>query len=341
MAICLVTGGAGFIGSHLVEALVHRGDAVRVLDDLSTGSLANLDQVQDRIEFLHADITDPQALAAAVEGADLVFHQAALPSVPESWNDPSATHHACATGTLLLLLAARQARVRRVVYAGSHRVYGNAPKLPKVETDPLCPASPYAVAKVAGECYCEIFTLVHGLETVRLRYFNVYGPRQRTDAGDASIVPRFLGAMLQSRRPLIYGDGTQTRDFTYVDDVVQANLLAAQARRVAGKVYNIAFGRQTSLLELADHVNGLLGTDLKPIHVPGCADDVQHTLANTSLAQTDLGFCPCIDVREGVRRCLAHLRSGWGSETEAAVPEVEFRPHALGLKNGRMVGNLP
>jgi nucleoside-diphosphate-sugar epimerase len=291
-----------------VEALVARGHAVRVLDDLSTGTLDNLREVWGRMEFLRGDVTDPEALRTALEGAELVFHQAALASVPRSLADPLATHHACATGTLRLLLAARDARVRRVIYAASSSAYGNSDKLPKQEADPTRPLSPYAAAKLAGEQYCAAFTQVYGLETVRLRYFNVYGPRQSPDSPYAAVIPLFLQALLEGRSPVIYGDGLQSRDFTFVADVVQANLLAAGASRAAGKVYNVAFGRRTTLLELLRHANELLGTDIPPVHAPPRPGDVRHSLADTALGQAELGFCPYTDVRRGLELCLPHYR---------------------------------
>jgi UDP-glucose 4-epimerase len=326
MAVCLVTGGAGFIGSHLVDALVAHGNEVRVLDNLSSGSLDNLRDSRDRIEFLEGDVTDRQALHRALEGAELVFHHAALTSVPRGLADPLATHHACATATLLLLLAAREAHVRRVIYAASSNVYGNGSTLPRQEKESARPLSPDAVAKLAGEYYCVSFTHVYGLETVRLRYFNVYGPRQAPDSPYAGVVPLFLQALLDGRSPVIHGDGLQSRDFTYVGDVVQANLLAARMSRVAGKVYNIAFGRRTTLLELLRHANDLLGTSIAPIHAPPRAGDVRHSLADTSLVQADLGFCPCTDVRRGLELTLPYYRERW-ERARADAPTILSGPH--------------
>jgi UDP-glucose 4-epimerase len=308
MPVCLVTGGAGFIGSHLVEALVAQGHAVRVLDNLSTGTPDNLREVWGQVEFLRGDVTDPEALRAALAGAELVFHLAALPSVSRSLVEPLATHQACASGTLLLLLAARDARARRVVYAASSSVYDDSEKLPRRETDPTRPLSPYAVAKLAGEQYCAAFTQVYGLQTVRLRYFNVYGPRQSPDGPHAAVIPLFLEALLGGRSPVIYGDGLQSRDFTFVGDVVQANLLAAGAPRAAGKVYNVAFGRRTTLLELLRQANELLGTDIPPVHAPPRLGDVRHSVADTALGQAELGFCPCTDLRRGLELCLPYYR---------------------------------
>ncbi len=309
MAMCLVTGGAGFIGSHLVEALLARHHRVRVLDNFSTGDPANLAALRDEIEVCDADITDRAALPAAMRGVELVFHQAALASVPRSVADPIATHEACATGTLNVLLAARDAGVRRVVYAASSSAYGNSDRLPKRESDPTAPLSPYAVAKLTGEHYCAAFSEVYGLETVRLRYFNVFGPRQSPDSPYAAVIPLFLRALLRGKPPRIHGDGQQSRDFTFVDDVVQANLLAAEAPGVSGRVYNIACGRRTSLLELVATINRLLGTEIAPTHDAPRPGDVRHSQADIARARTELGYCPQSDIESGVRRCIAYLSS--------------------------------
>jgi UDP-glucose 4-epimerase len=304
MARCLVTGGAGFIGSHLVEALLAAGHQVRVLDDLSTGDAANLAAVRNRIDFAQGDIRDPATVGAAVRGTELVFHQAALPSVPRSVADPVTTHEVCATGTLRVLVAARDAKVRRVVYAASSSAYGNLPGLPRRASDPTLPRSPYAVAKLAGEHYCVAFSDVYGLETVRLRYFNVYGPRQAPDSPYAAVIPKFLQAMRAGQSPTIQGDGEQSRDFTYIDDVVRANLLAAEAPGVSGRVYNLACGRRTSLLELVARINALLGTDIRPVHEAPRPGDVRHSQADISAAQADLGYAPRVGIDEGLRLCL-------------------------------------
>jgi UDP-glucose 4-epimerase len=304
VAICLVTGGAGFIGSHLAEALVGEGHTVRVLDNFSTGSRDNLAALRDRAEVLEGDVTDPAAVRAAARGAEVIFHQAALASVPRSVADPLATHHACATGTLNVLLAARDARARRVVYAASSSAYGNSERLPKHEDDPARPLSPYAAAKLAGEQYCAAFTEVYGLETVRLRYFNVFGPRQTPDSPYAAVIPRFIQALTDGRSPVIHGDGGQSRDFTYVADVVQANLKAADAPRAAGRLYNVACGRRTTLLELVGHLNDLLGTRIAPTHADPRSGDVRHSQADIERARADLGYRPTTDVPAGLRRCL-------------------------------------
>ena len=303
MAHCLVTGGGGFIGSHLVEALVEQGRDVRVLDDFSTGNPSNLDHVRASIEVAVGDITDLEQVNDAMEDVELVFHQAALASVPRSIANPLATHEVCATGTLNVLMAARKHKVRRVVYAASSSAYGASPRLPKRETDLPQPLSPYAVAKLVGEHYCASFTEVYGLETVRLRYFNVYGPGQPPDSPYAAVIPLFFNAMLNGEQPTIHGDGQQSRDFTYVSDVVRANLLAATASGVAGKVYNVACNRRTSLLELVAGINDMLGTAIKPLHTVARPGDVRHSQADISAAQADLGYQPTIDVAEGLRRC--------------------------------------
>ena len=308
MSVYLVTGGAGFIGSHLVDALVEGGRRVRVLDNLSTGSLENFADSWGRFEWVRGDVTDLDAVRHAAEGADVVFHQAALASVPRSVADPLATHHACAEGTMNVLLAARDAGARRVVYAASSSAYGNGEGLPKREDDLPAPLSPYAAAKLAGEYYCAAFTEVYGLETVRLRYFNVFGPRQAPDNPYAAVVPRFLRAMLRGESPLIHGDGHQSRDFTPVADVVRANLLAAEAPAAAGKVYNIARGGRVSLLDLVKAINRLLGTRLEPRFGPPRPGDVRHSQADITRARQDLGYRPRVGLNEGLRATLDQLR---------------------------------
>jgi nucleoside-diphosphate-sugar epimerase len=308
MTVCLVTGGAGFIGSHLVEALLERGHTVRVLDNFSTGDPANLFAVRERVRVLDGDITDLTTVQTAVQGVEVVFHQAALASVPRSVADPMATHQACVNGTLHVLLAAREAGVRRVVYAASSSAYGNSVRLPKCENDPTLPLSPYAVAKLSGEHYCAAFSEVYGLETVRLRYFNVFGPRQSPDSAYAAVIPKFIEAMTGGGSPVIHGDGEQSRDFTFVADVVQANLLAAEAAGVSGKVFNIACGRRTSLLELVGQLNALLGSDIKPMHTAARPGDVRHSQASISRACEELGYQPTTDMATGLRRCLEWWR---------------------------------
>lgn len=304
MALSLVTGGAGFIGSHLVDALLERGDPVRVLDDFSTGSWENLEADRERLEVVEGDITDPSTVRAAMRGVEVVYHEAALASVPRSVANPLATHRVCVDGTLQVLLAARDAKVRRVVYAASSSAYGNSARLPKSESDPTAPLSPYAAAKLAGENYCAAFSEVYGLETVRLRYFNVFGPRQTPDSPYAAVIPLFIQALATNRNPTIHGDGEQSRDFTFVADVVQANLLAATAPGVSGRVYNVACGRRTSLLELIALLNGLLGTNIAAKHSASRVGDVKHSQAAIERACGDLGYRPTTQMKEGLRRCV-------------------------------------
>jgi UDP-glucose 4-epimerase len=246
-----------------------------------------------------------------------VFHQAALASVPRSVADPMATHRACVDGTLHVLLAARDAKVRRVVYAGSSSAYGNSERLPKRETDPTAPLSPYAVAKLAGEHYCAAFHQVYGLETVRLRYFNVFGPRQTPDSPYAAVIPLFIRAMLAGKAPLIHGDGRQSRDFTYIDNVVQGNLLAATAANIGGKVYNIACGGRYTLLAIVECLNRLLGTHIDPVHDQPRPGDVLHSQADITQARADLGYSPTIGLEEGLRRCVDHHRAALAKKVPA------------------------
>ncbi len=305
----LVTGGAGFIGSHLVEALVRRGERVRVLDNFVTGRRANLAEVADDVEIVEGDARDPDAVRRAVTGMDYVLHQAALASVQWSVDDPLTTHAANATGTLQVLDAARRAGVRRVLYAASAAAYGDDPTLPKHEDLPPRPLSPYAAAKLAGEHYCAAFARSYGLETVCLRYFNIYGPRQNPASQYASVVPRFITAMLRGEPPTIYGDGTQSRDFTYVDDVVQANLLALEAREANGEPINVASGVRYSLLDLVATLNAVLGTRLTPRHAPRRAGDVWHSQASIARAERVLGYRPRVALAEGLRRTVAWYRA--------------------------------
>jgi UDP-glucose 4-epimerase len=308
MQKCLVTGGGGFIGSHLVEGLLARGAAVRVLDDFSTGNRDNLAAVQSRVEILTGSITDAAAVQTAVRGQDVVFHLAALPSVVKSVEYPVATHEICATGTLLVLDAARQAGVRRVVYAASSSAYGNIPGAVRTEDDPLAPLSPYAAAKLAGEHYCRCFTATYGLESVRLRFFNVFGPRQDPHSPYSGVIALFATAMAEGRTPRIDGDGLQTRDFVYVENVVQALIKAADAPAAVGNVYNIGGGSSATVLDLVKHLNQLLGSAIQPIHGPARTGDVRHSQADISRARRDLGYEPTITFEEGLRRTLAAAR---------------------------------
>ena len=310
MTSCLVTGGAGFIGSHLVRGLVARGDRVRVLDNLSTGHLHNLAGVSDQIDLLQGDLRDEAAVARAVQGVDTIFHEAALASVPRSVAFPLESHAHCATGTLVLLNAARQASVRRVVYAGSSSAYGNLPFSSKREADFPTPLSPYAAAKLAGEFYCQAFFQTYGLETVCLRYFNVFGPRQDPASPYSAVIPIFIAKLLQGERPIIYGDGLQSRDFTYVENVVNANLKAAATQGAAGMTFNVGTGRSVSLLVILEHIQQMLGTKISPHMEPPRVGDVRDSLADVSQAEKVLGYVPQVDLEEGLRKTVDFYRAG-------------------------------
>lgn len=305
----LVTGGAGFIGSHIASALAERGDEVRVLDNLSTGNRANLDHLRGRVELIEGDVADAKAVARAVDGVELVFHQAAIASVPRSVEAPLETNSVCCTGTVTLLDAARRAGVRRVVYAGSSSAYGNQPFTSKREIDLPSPLSPYAAAKLAGELYCQAFTATYGLETVTIRYFNVFGPRQDPHSEYSAVIPLFVVAMLAGRQPTIFGDGLQSRDFTYIDNIVRGNLAAAEAAGAAGKSINVACGRQATLLDLIASINRVLGTAIEPVFAPARAGDVRESLADISLARELLAYEPEVDFDEGLRRSIDYYRS--------------------------------
>jgi UDP-glucose 4-epimerase len=304
----LVTGGAGFIGSHIARRLLATGHDVRVADNLSTGRLSNLDEIIGDIELLELDIRDADALIGAARGCELVFHVAALPSVPRSIANPGASHETNATGTLNVLTAARDAGVRRVVFASSSSIYGAARELPKRETMRPLPISPYAVSKLAAESYCRSFHEVYGMETVALRYFNVFGPRQDPNSEYAAVVPKFIRAFAQGESPVIFGDGEQSRDFTYVENVVSANMAAIDAPDVAGGVYNIACGHGITLNEIADRLRGEVGADVEIEYGPERAGDVRHSMADISAAQTDLGYAPSVTLEEGIHLTVAYYR---------------------------------
>jgi UDP-glucose 4-epimerase len=309
---CLVTGGAGFIGSHLVEHLTAAGRRVRVLDDFSTGLQSNLAGVHPAPEIVDGDVADPAVVARAMEGVGLVYHLAALASVQKSVEDPAATHRVCASGTLHVLDAARKAGVRRVVYAASSSAYGVPPGEVQGEGDPVQPLSPYAAAKLAGELYLQAFATTYGLETVRLRFFNIFGPRQRADSPYSGVIALFVAALTTGRAPTVHGDGLQSRDFTYVTDVVQALTRAAEAPGVSGKVYNIGTGRATTVLDLVAALNRQLGTNLVPRHGPPRAGDVRHSRADIHLARQDLGYDPAVSFEEGLAETLRWYRQQAG-----------------------------
>jgi nucleoside-diphosphate-sugar epimerase len=302
-----ITGGAGFIGSHLVEEVLRRGHAVRVVDNLSTGRRENL-PAAGAVEIIVGDISDPAVARRAAAGATVVLHQAAIPSVPRSVEDPAASHRANVDGTLQILLAARDAGVARDVFAGSSSVYGNAAALPKREDMRPHPLSPYALQKLVGEEYCRLFTELYGLETVVTRYFNVFGPRQNPGSPYSGVISLFIDAMLAGRSPRIYGDGEQTRDFTYVDDVVHGVLLAAERPGVAGRVLNVAAGGRVSLLEVISALQTILQTTVDPILGPPRAGDVRHSTADISEARQLLGFEPRTTFADGLRHTVAWFR---------------------------------
>ena len=305
----LVTGGAGFIGSNLVEALVEGGASVRVLDDFSTGRRENLAGLLGGIELVEGSITDPATCASACEGIEFVLHQAALPSVPRSVADPAASHGACATGTLNMLIAARDAGVSRFVYAGSSSAYGDTPTLPKVETMPALPRSPYAVAKLAGEHYCKAFSLVYGFETVVLRYFNIFGPRQDPTSQYSAVIPLFITKALTGEGPTIDGDGEQTRDFTYVENAVGANLLActADAGAVSGEVFNVGCGERISVNRLWEAIQEVTGVGVESVNGPAREGDVRDSLASLDKIQDQMGYSVTVSLTEGLRRTLESL----------------------------------
>ena len=303
--IALVTGGAGFIGSHIAAALASNGARVRIVDDLSTGHRENLDEINGDIDFVQGSVADQDVLNRVLDGVELVFHEAAIPSVPRSVEDPRQSHVASVDGTFSLLLAARDRKVRRVVYAASSSAYGDQPTLPKVEDMLPDPLSPYAVAKLVGEYYCQVFTKVYGLETVSLRYFNVFGPRQDPGSQYSGVVSRFISALLSKERPVIFGDGEQSRDFTFIDNVVDANLKAASTVDGIGKVINIANGERVTLNELLAELQDLTGTsELQPDYREPRVGDVRHSLADTSRARQWLDYEPKVDLREGLLRTI-------------------------------------
>ena len=316
MALYVVTGGAGFIGSHVVHELVRRGQVVRVLDNLATGKIANLADVSTHIAFHEADICDLGIIKPLVANADYVIHLAALPSVVRSIEDPLTANSVNLTGTLHVLLAARDAGVKRLVFAASAAAYGDNPTMPRVETLNPDPLSPYALAKVAGEYYCRIFTRIYGLETVALRFFNIFGPRQNPDSPYTGVLSKFVAAYQRGDTPVIFGNGQQSRDFTYVDNVVDATLKGCTAPEAAGKVINVGVGRSYTLNETISLLNGIFGQQVRPRYDLPRKGDVLHSLADISLARLALGYEPRVSFEEGLRRTVDWFKSATSNAIE-------------------------
>lgn len=321
MAKYLVTGVAGFIGSNIAHALIQSGEEVRGIDDFSHGRWENVADIIKRVDFREADITDKYAIRSACDGMDYVLHQAALGSVPRSLSDPLATNKANVAGTLSVLEAAREAGVKRVIYASSSSVYGNTATLPKREHMPLNPISPYAVSKCAGELYCQSFYNVLGIETICLRYFNVFGPRQHPTSQYAAVIPKFIRQMLNGERPTIFGDGAQSRDFTFVDNVVSANLLACQApaHKACGRTFNIAAGKNFSLNELYSLLQQITGCTTPPSYAPERDGDVHDSLADTTEARQALGYTTLVEFQEGLRNTVEWYKSEIASEVQPVL----------------------
>jgi len=304
----LVTGGAGFIGSNIVRELLARGESVRVLDDFSTGRRVNIADVLEQIEFVEGSLENPDVCRSAVDGVAYILHQGAIPSVQRSVEDPLATNNVNANGTLNLLAAARDAGVKRLVFASSSSIYGDSPDLPKREDMAPAPMSPYAVSKLSAEKYCQVFSQIYGLETVCLRYFNVFGLRQDPTSQYSAVIPLFIKAMLNEESPTVYGDGLQSRDFTYVSNVVEANLLAATTPNVAGQVFNLACGQRYTLLDLIATLNEILGTQIEPAFAPARSGDVKHSLADISRVQEKMGYTVQFDFRAGLAKTVEWYR---------------------------------
>ena len=301
----LVTGGAGFIGSNIVEELLKLGHTVRVIDNFSTGKRENIKPFEKDIELIEGDIRSYHIVQQAVKGVEVVLHQAALPSVPRSINDPITTNEVIVTGTLNILQAARDAGVRRIVYASSSSIYGDNPELPKHEGMIPNPLSPYAVAKLAGEKYCLVFNRIYGLETIALRYFNVFGPKQDPFSQYSAVIPRFITAIKNDKSPVIYGDGEQSRDFTFVANVVKANLLASSPDCSSGFAINCACHDRTSLNELVIQINQLLGKEIKPIYEKSRPGDIKHSFASIELAKEKINYSPAVDFKRGIQMTIA------------------------------------
>ena len=308
MAGYLVTGGAGFIGSHLVEYLQNRGENVRVLDNFSTGKMENIEPSMERIDLIRGDVRDRKACVEAVKGMDFILHQAAVCSVPRSIEDPMATNETNIDGTLNLLIAAKEARVKRFICASSSSVYGDSEVLPKVETMGPNPSSPYGVTKHVQESYCKVFYKIYGLETVCLRYFNVYGSKQDPYSPYSAVIPSFIRCLLLNESPTIYGDGEQTRDFTYVSDCIQANWKACHAHGIGGGVFNIATGERISINQLYRELVNALGKEITPIYASPRDGDIKHSLADITMARGKMGYSPHFDIGVGLKKCLQWYR---------------------------------
>lgn len=306
----LVTGGAGFIGSNLADELIAQGARVSIIDDLSTGSIENINDITGDFDFVEGSINDNEALARAIQGCEIVFHQAALPSVPRSVENPVETHLACVDGTFNVLRVAKESGVRRIVYAASSSAYGDQPTLPKVESMRADPLSPYAVAKLTGELYCRAFNNVYGLETFALRYFNVFGPRQDPSSMYSGVISRFIDSLMTGKQPVIYGDGEQSRDFTYIANVVNANISAAQATSGYGMTMNVANGDRISLNQLLDTLKMITGNeDVQAVHQAARSGDVKHSQADNTLAVEHLGYRELVGLEEGLRRTIDWWKS--------------------------------
>jgi len=304
----LVTGGAGFIGSNICKELISQGCFVRVVDNLLTGKKSNLASIIDKIDFIQADMGDAEVAQSATKDIDVVLHQGALASVPRSVDEPAATHRHCVDATFTLLLAARDAGIKRFVYAASSSAYGDTPTLPKVETMTPMPLSPYAAAKLVGEYYCSVFYKVFGLETISLRYFNVFGPQQDPASQYAAAIPAFVTAILKDEPPTIYGDGEQSRDFTYIDNVVEANLLAARAKQTKGEVINVACGEAVTVNAIIDIINELLSKNINPTYTDPRPGDVKHSLADITLAQKLIGYKTKVSFKKGLQLAIDWYR---------------------------------
>jgi len=316
MAGFLVTGGAGFIGSHLVEYLEKRGEKVRVLDNLSTGKMENIEDFTERIDLIRGDVRDRKTCEEAVKGVDFVLHQAAVCSVPRSIEDPVATNETNIDGTLNLLIAAKEARVKRFVCASSSSVYGETEVLPKVETMNTAPSSPYGVTKHVQESYCKVFYKVYGLETVCLRYFNVYGPKQDPYSPYSAVIPSFIRSLLRDESPIIYGDGEQTRDFTFVNDCIQANWEACYAQGIGGGVFNIATGKRISINQLYRELLNLLGKEMSPVYASPRRGDIIHSLADITMAKAKMGYSPRFDIGTGLKKSLQWYKKFFQERSE-------------------------